>query len=365
MSSNIHNIAIFSNLPSGGASEMAKENIQYLKQKANISFISEENLYPKNILDYLYICIFNLKKLHRQLARKISKENDVIIAYHSWLTKSPYILRYSSLPKIYICQEVMREYYDDRHINNQTLKDKIINIIRMPVKYIDKSNLRSKNLIVVANSKFSKKMIDMVYNVKSLVLYPGINTDKFERIIVRKKLNQVISVGAINSLKGYEFLIEVISKIEKSIRPKFIIVGNGYNKAYLNRIVTLAKTLNVTLKIKVGISEKELIREYHKSKLFLYSPLNEPFGIVVEEAMACGLPLVVAIGGGGYNEIITEKNGLILSRNNHSNWAEAISDLLVNEKILIKYGEYNKSYVKKFYNSKIMNNNLWDVIKSL
>lgn len=359
------NVVIFSNLPSGGASEMAKENIKFLKKNTNTTFIREEMFSPKNLFDYMFFCIFKLSNLHRNLNKRIPKKTNVIIAYHSWLTKSPYILRYSSLPKIYVCQEVMREYYDIYHIKNQTFKEKIVNAIRLPIKNIDKKNLNSSNLVVISNSKLSKMMIDNAYGIKSHLIYPGIDVNKFTKNKNIKKINQVISVGAINILKGYDYLIKVISRIDPDIRPKFLIVGNGYDKRYLMRIKELAKTLKVNLNIRINITEKELIEEYHRSKLFLYSPVHEPFGIVVEEAMASGLPLVVSKDGGGYSEIINIKNGLIFDSYDEQEWADGISNLLANENIIKKYGEYNVAYVNKYYNSEVMNNNLWSVIKSL
>ena len=173
-------VTIFENLPSGGAKELYKYNFEFIKHRTKIVKITELVHKPKNIFEYLYTCLFILPALHKRISVKIIRNTSVLLAYHSWLTKSPYILRYSSIPKIYICQEVMREYYDQLHIANQNMKERIINIIRTPIKIIDRNNLKSENLTVVANSYFSKKIIDKSYKVDSYVIYPGVNTKLFK-----------------------------------------------------------------------------------------------------------------------------------------------------------------------------------------
>lgn len=259
----------------------------------------------------------------------------------------------------------MREYFDPQHISTQNIKEKIINIIKLPIKYIDKQNLRSRHLTIIANSFFSKNMIDNYYGVSSKVIYPGIDTFAFKQNVSVKKKNQIISVGAINKLKGYEFILQVVSKINKSLRPKLVIVGNGADVKYLINLKELARKLNVSIDCKTNISKALLINEYLKSKLFIYAPINEPFGIVVEEAMAARLPLVVYKKGGGYIEILSENNGLIINNLNIEKWAKQVENLLGNQKLLEKYGKYNMSYVNKNYTAEIMNNNLWKIIQSI
>lgn len=360
-----NSIALFSNLPSGGASELARLNFTFFDRNANVTYLSDSEIKPRNILHYLYICIFKLPAIHMRLANKISENSTCLVVYHSWLTKSPHILRYAQLPKIYICQETMREYYDSKHISNQTIRDKIVNLIRLPLKFIDKKNLQSSKVKIIANSQFSKSLIDKYYRVSSEVIYPGIDTRLFVKDSANIKKNQVLSVGAINKLKGYEFLINVLSEIEIGNRPTLVLVGNGVDKLYANKLERMANLKQVKLIVKVDISKAKLLNEYRASKVFMYAPINEPFGIVVLEAMASGLPLVVYKYGGGYTEILNENNGLIMDNLDSKKWAYKLENLLSNKKKINRYGNYNLQIVNKKYTADIMNNNIWKLIKSL
>lgn len=359
-------IAIYQNLPSGGANELYISNKKYLLKKTKILEVTDSTIKSNGFVNYLYKCLFILPRIHREINSKLIRNNvRILISYHTWLTKSPYLLRYSKIPKIYICHEPMREYYDQKHISMQNIKEKLINLLKISIMYIDKRNVKSEGLTIISNSEFSKKSIDKAYKVDSLVIYPGINVKEFIRNTSIKKRNQILSVGAINKLKGYEFIIEVVSKIEKELRPDLVIVGNGGGREYLAKIKKLAKTLHVNLKVKINITRPLLIEEYLASKLFIYAPINEPFGIVVEEAMAAGLPVVGAKNGGGYSEILSNDNGALIDSSDSQLWAKKLSTILRDNAILRKIGQYNFKYVQKYYTDKIMNDNLWKVISSI
>lgn len=362
MSTRKKNLAIYSNLPSGGALELAQQNFKYLKDRVAITYLSDSNVRPRHLLIYLLITIIKLPGIHKKLANSVSEKCGVLLAYHSWMTKSPYILRYFNGRKIYICHEPLREYVDRGHIAQQSIKEKLINLIRLPIKYIDKANLRSENTLVVVNSLYSKANIDKYYKVVSTVLYPGVDTSIYSHNRKVKKLNQIISVGSINRLKGYEFLVKVLSKIPIVYRPTLVVVGNGGDPRYISRILLLAKKLSVKLVVKTNISRSALVREYQQSKIFIYAPVNEPFGVVVLEAMSTGLPLLVSNEGGGYTEIISKQNGVIMSNLNIENWAKSCTDLLIDNNLMARFGNYNALYVRKFYTSDIMNGKLWKLL---
>ena len=77
------------------------------------------------------------------------------------------------------------------------------------------------------------------------------------------------------------------------------------------------------------VSQDELIRQYDDADMLLVPSLwQEPFGLVVVEAMARGAP-VIASDLGGPAEILThEVNGLLVEPNNERALALAIKDLL-------------------------------------
>lgn len=358
-------VSIYSNLPSGGASEIEKSISRYIKSKYKVLYFSDSFLKTKNLIQYLLISLFYLPKLHLKYSNKINRESDVLIAHHTWITKSPIVLRYVNIPTIYICHEPPREFYDSQHIRAQTIKERIINAIRLPIKYVDLINMKSKKITTIVNSYHSKKAIDKYYNINSTVVYPGIDTSIYKVKRFPEKLNQVLSVGSINKLKGFGHLIRVLSKIDESLRPCLVLVGNGGDSTYISYLHKLSDELGVKLKIKINLPRKKLVKEYHRSKLFLYSPINEPFGIVVLEAMASKLPIIAYKYGGGYAEILSEKNGLLIDDLNENTWAESIVKIISDEKLTKKYATFNYQYVNINFTSKIMNKKIIKIITKL
>jgi len=288
---------------------------------------------------------------------------SVILVYQSWLIKTPHILRYASKPKVYICHEPLLEYYDPRHIEIQTLKEQLINIIRLPIKWMDRKNIGGRDITVIANSLYSKKLIDKTYGVSSVIVHPGIDTKKFAKRKMNYKAHQVISVGALNKFKRQLFYVDVVSKVPLKIRPKLVLIGNGADVKYLRELKNRAKQLHVKLKIYLNASEEIKLAEYRKSKAFLFAPTSEPFGLVVIEAIACGIPVLLYKFGGGYIEVVNETNGILFKNLNPSSWAEELEHILHNSDVQIRYHKVNTLFAVANYDSNNMNKSILDLLR--
>jgi glycosyltransferase involved in cell wall biosynthesis len=159
-----------------------------------------------------------------------------------------------------------------------------------------------------------------------------------------KSHNYVLSVGAIQSHKGYKFLIESIGRIPEFVRPSLHLVGNMENPGYQDYLQILAIENEVNLQIEVDVSQDILVRRYNEAMLVAYAPFNEPFGLVPLEAMACGKP-VVGINEGGVKETVIHKStGLLVERNPRS-FGEAIRSLLEDRALIELYGTNGRKHV--------------------
>ncbi len=143
-----------------------------------------------------------------------------------------------------------------------------------------------------------------------------------------KRENMVLSIGAIDAKKGYDFIIESLSLVNNATKPLFVIVADrisgNTDKQYL---INLAKEKNVALKICSNISESDLVNLYNSSKAVVYAPIMEPFGLVAIEAMACGTPVVGVKEAGLRESIVDQYNGLLTDRDPQK-FSTAIEKLL-------------------------------------
>jgi glycosyltransferase involved in cell wall biosynthesis len=119
-------------------------------------------------------------------------------------------------------------------------------------------------------------------------------------------------------LKNLEFLIDTFNKLDKPLT----IVGAGELE---NKLKQLANT-NITF---TGfVPNDKVYNHYLNNHIFVLPSLSEPWGLVVEEAIYFGLPVLVSDAVGCQEEMVIKPNtGLSFSPYSESSLIEAISKI--------------------------------------
>jgi glycosyltransferase involved in cell wall biosynthesis len=120
----------------------------------------------------------------------------------------------------------------------------------------------------------------------------------------------VVAVGRLVDWKGHDVLINAAAELRSS-RPdiRIAIAGEGPMRPRLERLIR-AGGLEQSVSLLGHVADVRALLA--AADLFVLPSLNEPFGIVLLEAMAAGLP-VIATNAGGVPEIITDdQNGVLL-----------------------------------------------------
>ena len=121
----------------------------------------------------------------------------------------------------------------------------------------------------------------------------------------------ILFLSRIHKKKGIELLIEAWHHIEKSLRKEWAIkiAGNG-NEEYIKELKNLIinKSFDNEIEIVGPKFGKEKIQSYHQTDLFVLPTYSENFGIVVAEALACGIP-VITTKGAPWEELNTYNAG--------------------------------------------------------
>ncbi|MEX3854193.1 glycosyltransferase [Paraburkholderia sp. BR10923] len=161
---------------------------------------------------------------------------------------------------------------------------------------IDAMDKAAKPERIVANSGYTAKYLEDVYGSPVTdIVYPGVDPDAF--IDLPTDPNLFVTISQLWSHKRVNLLIESIAMTDEA---QLIVIGSGPEKA---RLLEVAAKLGVDDRVFFlsGLSNWELKLVLARACAFLFSPVNEPFGIVVLEAMAAGKP-VIAVNQGGYVE---------------------------------------------------------------
>lgn len=195
--------------------------------------------------------------------------------------------------------------------------------------------LRTDKLITVSAS-LKKGLIDMEgIPVEKIVTIPnGIDISfwqgKSERGVFRREhgigLNDflVVNVGRLVPFKGHQVLLEAALKaIKENDSIKFYIAGDGPLKDRLSAERRRFGLENNLFFLGYLPNTRELFTD---ADLFVLPSINEPFGIVILEAMASGLP-VIATGAGGVTDIVTGEEAVLVSPGDPDDLAEKIVEL--------------------------------------
>lgn len=175
---------------------------------------------------------------------------------------------------------------------------------------------------ILAGSTYTLNML------KNLFAIPDQRIDLFyENGISDEFLNQtnipnkdtshinLLFVGRLVPYKCADIVIESIGKLEQAIQNKIRlkIVGDGQER---NNLENRVKELNLgeIVSFSGWVNQQDTLDYYRKADIFCFPSIREFGGAVVMEAMACGLPCIVA-NNGGIGEYVNEETGFKIEPN--------------------------------------------------
>lgn len=157
---------------------------------------------------------------------------------------------------------------------------------------------------------------------------------------------QVIAVGRYMPQKGFDRLIPAWAIVSKR-HPDWIlrIYGDGMRQQLQQQIDSLGISSTCILEH----STPNIMDKYCESSIFVLSSRFEGFGMVIIEAMACGVPPVSFTCPCGPRDIISDgKDGLLVENGDIEGMAEKICYLIENDDIRKKMGKQARLNVDRF-----------------
>jgi len=180
--------------------------------------------------------------------------------------------------------------------------------------------------LAIISKKYNARLIPISSNQKKAfpflnyqgTIYNGINLKKFA---FSKKTGDYLIWSA--KIMAYKNPLDAI-KAAKIAREKIILIGRINDQEYFERKIKPLLNKNVIYLGEVSFSKA--IKLYKNAKALLF-PIKweEPFGLVMIEAMACGTP-VIAYPNGAVSEVVkNKKTGFIVK--NVKEMAKAIKNI--------------------------------------
>ena len=141
---------------------------------------------------------------------------------------------------------------------------------------------------------------------------------------------RVIAVGRYVYQKGFDLLLQAWARVEK-LHPdwQLAIFGDGDRTPYQQQAALLGLSPQ---RCQLNGPTSNIQQEYANSSLFVFSSRFEGFGMVLVEAMACGLPVISFACPCGPKDIVKHgEDGLLVENGNVEALAVALSQLMSNE----------------------------------
>jgi len=290
----------------------------------------------RNINDFLSLNCG--KYLFKKYLKKESRP-DIIHVHNSSAAKlALWIKRYYGIP--YVITEHSSLLWDVSSLDNKQL--------------LEKKTIYKESKINIAVSESFAVYLAKNFNVSFQYIPNVVDTDFFvstEKGNSQSNIIKICSVGNLTKNKNHTLLISAVNSLIKSgINIELVIAGGG---AEFSSLQAQIESLSIADKVKLlGFqSRNQVLKILQSSNYFVLPSIKETFGVVLIEAISCGLP-VLALNNGGSNSIINESVGIISA--SEKEFLECLLTLVSNNydrKII-------KQYAVEHYSSEVIGTKL-------
>lgn len=270
-------------------------------EKVNIFRLYRKLYFPYRFLPFLF--------LKRQY---ISMANKLFLDYVNEYGQPDIIHAHNFLFAGVVAQFLKRKYAVPFIITEHSssfVREKLSDVKLKSIQDIAKDSF----VVTAVSSRFQIILSDIIKS--DVFLLPNIVDSSLvgkDFNIYSKETFTFLHVASLDENKNQELLIKSFRKLAIiSERIHLRIAGEG---DMLLSLRNLAKDLKIDYQVTFlgRISREKLMSEMHQSNCFVLSSNFETFGVVLVEALVCGLPLI-STRCGGPEDIVNETNGLLVS----------------------------------------------------
>jgi len=210
--------------------------------------------------------------------------------------------------------------------------------------------MRFSHVITVVSEAMYQHLVSQHPELNQKITFvPNGVENELLKIPVRKiKTNQeclhVLVIANLIKLKNVPVVIKAISNLNKQLKIRLTVVGDGPEKGYLEK---LSRKLGVAEYVEfVGLVDPKNIASYLKqADGLVLTSLSEGKPNVVLEAFASGLPVIASNIDGVKEMIGNNENGLLYDSGNDEMLTAKLLELFHNDCLYKTYSENGRKYI--------------------
>lgn len=232
--------------------------------------------------------------------------------------------------------------------------------------YIKKFFIKRAKSFWVSGTK-AKELIEHYGGNKDLIYYSYLTVDinyfknnskvsDKEKSLIKNMFHLkeivILSVARMSDEKGIKELLYAFKKLNNEFNNiSLLLVGEGKNRIQYENIVNVFHITNVGF---TGHLEQKLLPLiYGSSNIFVLPTKRDPWGLVINEAMASGLPIISTDKAGASYDLIKENaNGFIIKENIKEELYEKMKLLIEDNELRNKFAEESSNIISEWTYSK-------------
>ncbi|PWU68658.1 N-acetyl-alpha-D-glucosaminyl L-malate synthase BshA [Gracilibacillus dipsosauri] len=223
-------------------------------------------------------------------------------------------------------------------------------IIKFGMEQSDAVTAVSQSLVQQTKDMLeTNKEIEVIYNfVNEKEYYKLQNTNLKEKYGIQDSEKVLIHISNFRKVKRVEDVVRTFAKVNEQIPARLLLIGDGPEYC---QIVELVKTLGLSESVHFLGKQKNIPELLSISDINLLLSEKESFGLVLLEAMACGVPCI-GTNIGGIPEVIQHKeNGYIEELGDVQAFADRILTLLEDKEKYLQFSRNAINHVKTNFSS--------------
>jgi glycosyltransferase involved in cell wall biosynthesis len=221
-------------------------------------------------------------------------------------------------------------------------------IVRHASGYIATGS-RSKAYLVTLGADVKKiavaySTVDVAHFLrKSIMSLDEKNTMK-ENLHIPSKNSIILFVGQFIKRKGIAILLRAFREIHRS-DVSLMLLGYGQEEEHIRTFMKDYPELSISIIPHIEVDE--MPKFYGMADIFLLPSAEETWGLVVNEAMASGLPVIVSNKVGCASDLVRNgENGYVFNSGRYIDLRDSIIRLLENKKLRLRMGENSRALVR-------------------